>query len=94
MKTATVSVVVIFALIGAASVSNAQTGSSDWHHNIAVYALGAALDGEIALGPFTADVNMSASDVFSNLDMGAMAAYRGEKGRWAVMAVSVATRSR
>jgi hypothetical protein len=85
-KPIAIPVAVMFALIAMTNMANAQTRSSDWNHNIAVYMLGASLDGQITVGPLTADVNMSMSDVFSNLDMGAMAAYRGEKGRWAVMA--------
>ncbi len=60
--------------------------AEDWQHTVAVYMVGASIDGEAGIGDVTAEVDVSFGDILDNLEFGAMAAYRGERGRWAVMA--------
>lgn len=57
-----------------------------WQHTLVIYGIGASIDGESGVGPVTADVDVSFGDILDNLEMGAMAAYRAERGRWAVVA--------
>jgi opacity protein-like surface antigen len=56
-----------------------------WSHTVTPYLMAAHMDGTSAVGQLDVDVNLSASDIFSNLDFGAMLAYRGETEDWAVM---------
>ena len=67
---------------GAGNVTT--TTSSGWKHHMSVYFLGAAMDGTVAIGPIEAEVDMSFSDIVSNLEFGAMANYRGEKGKFSL----------
>lgn len=64
----------------------AMAADDEWQHTVALYGIGAAIDGKAGVGPVTADVDISFSDILDNLEFGAMAAYRGEKGPWAVVA--------
>ncbi|MFA6956554.1 MAG: outer membrane beta-barrel protein [Thermoanaerobaculia bacterium] len=69
---------ILAALTTLASVSAmAQDGQS-----VVLYVLGAAIDGTVGIGPVETDTDVSASDIFSNLEMGGMAAYRNDTGRW------------
>jgi hypothetical protein len=64
----------------------AQDDSKSWSHSIYIYAMGAAIDGKAQIGPVQVPVDLSASDVFSALEFGAMAAYRAENGTWSFSA--------
>lgn len=59
---------------------------NEWHHTAVLYMIGASIDGTAGVGPVNGDVDVSFGDILDNLEFGAMAAYRGEKGRWAVVA--------
>jgi hypothetical protein len=69
-------------LLMASSAALAQESSGEWRQSVAIYGMGAAIDGNASVGPLTVPVDLSISDLFSNLDMGAMAAYRVENGTW------------
>jgi hypothetical protein len=56
--------------------------ADDWQHTVLFYGMGAALDGTAQVGPVEVPVDMSISDVFDALELGAMAAYRAENGTW------------
>lgn len=73
------------AAIGLA-ISTQPVAAADWQHTAAVYLIGASIDGTAGVGPVVGDVDVSFSDILDNLEFGAMAAYRGEKGPWAVVA--------
>lgn len=60
--------------------------AEEWQHTVALYGIGASIDGEAGIGDVTADVDVGFDDILDNLEFGAMAAYRGERGRWAVVA--------
>ncbi len=64
----------------------AQGNPTGWKHQAAIYLWGAGMDGTAGARGLEADVNVSFSDLLENLEIGGMAAYRGESGRWAVMA--------
>jgi hypothetical protein len=83
-KKAARAVVACAALLGAGSAA-AQDGAGGWDHSLMVYMLGAAMDGTITVGPAAGDVDVSFSDIASNLELGGMASYRGERGDFAVL---------
>ncbi len=62
-----------------------QSQDREWRHVVTPYLMGAYMEGTSAIGELEADINLSPSDIFSNLDFGAMVAYRGETEGWAVM---------
>lgn len=73
------------ALLGLVLTSpTALADEASWEHTLAVYMVGAALDGSTGVGDVTADVDVSFSDILDNLDMGFMFAYRGERGPWSI----------
>lgn len=53
-----------------------------WQHTLAVYVMGASLDGSAGVADVTADVDVGFSDILENLDAGFMLAWRGERGPW------------
>jgi hypothetical protein len=71
----------------AAALAQPAVAADDaWQHTMTLYMIGASIDGEAGVGNVTADVDVSFGDILDNLEMGAMAAYRGERGPWAVVA--------
>jgi hypothetical protein len=50
---------------------------------VVFYALGIGIDGEATAGPLTADIDVSVSEVFENLEFGAMGSYRWDSDPWA-----------
>jgi hypothetical protein len=62
-----------------------QSQEGGWRHTITPYLMAAHLEGTSGIGGLNADIDLNASDIFSNLDFGAMLAYRGETEDWAVM---------
>ena len=65
------------------AIGESQEGQ--WNHTITPYLMAAHLEGSSGIGGLNADIDMNASDIFSNLDFGAMLAYRAETEDWAVM---------
>ena len=68
----------------AAPVASAQ--STGLKHTVEAYFMGAAMSGTMGAGPVTGEIDVPASDVFENLQFGALADYRGEAPKWAVSA--------
>ncbi|NDC89630.1 MAG: hypothetical protein EB075_12685, partial [Bacteroidetes bacterium] len=56
-----------FALVLNAQAAGAQT-ESGWSNQGLIYLLGPALDGTSGIGPVDTEVDLSAGDVFDNLD--------------------------
>jgi hypothetical protein len=75
--------VVLAVLLTCGSVNAADEG---WQHAAVLYGIGASIDGKAGIGSVTADVDVGFDDILDNLEFGAMAGYRGERGRWAVVA--------
>lgn len=65
--------------------TDGHSQDGEWRHTITPYLMAAHMDGTSGIGPLTADIDLDASDIFSNLDFGFMFAYRGETDDWAVM---------
>lgn len=57
-----------------------------WQHEVLLYMVGASIDGKVGIGNIDADVDIGFDDILDNLDFGAMLAYRGELGPWAISA--------
>jgi len=64
----------------------AQQPAADdaWHVTIEPYLMGAAMSGTTGVRGVEAEVDMSASDIFSNLEFGAMGIVAARKGNWGV----------
>ena len=56
-----------------------------WEHTLLIYLLGPNIDGTTGIGPVSVEVDAGISDVFSNLEYGALASYGAEKGDWGVI---------
>jgi hypothetical protein len=80
-----VSSIVVFALLmtfALPATSAAQPTSNEWEFTVMPYLMGAAISGTQTIRGREADVDLSASDIFSNLEFGAMGAFAARKGDW------------
>jgi len=69
----------------AAQPAAAQAPADDtWHVTIAPYMMGAAMKGTAAVAGKETTLDMSASDIFNNLQFGAMGLVVARKGNWGV----------
>jgi hypothetical protein len=60
----------------------AQAPGDDWDVTIAPYLMGAAMSGDVTVRGRDVAVEMSASDIFDNLQFGAMGLLVARKGNW------------
>lgn len=67
-----------------AGSATAQPTAGEWRHTFVLYGMGAAIDGSAGIADAEVELDVSASEVLDALEMGAMAAYRAENGRWSV----------
>jgi hypothetical protein len=67
---------------GAWAPAAAQQGSDGWDVVVAPYLMGASMEGVTSLRGIEVDVDASASDIFSNLQFGAMGLVEAKKGSW------------
>ena len=74
----------VLVVIAAASATpaEAQPGSDEWQVLVAPYLMGAAMSGETTVRGRAVDLDLSASDIFSNLQFGAMGLVVARKGNW------------
>ena len=81
-----ISLCVVLAVVLAASVApaRAQSASDEWQVYVAPYLMGAAMSGATTVRGRSVDVDLSASDIFSNLQFGAMGVVVARKGGWGV----------
>lgn len=63
----------------------AQAAEDAWQHTLVLYGVGASIDGTTGIAGVEADVDVGFSDIIDNLEFGAMAAYRAERGPWSVL---------
>ena len=69
----------------AASPAQAQAPAGDsWKVTVMPYLMGASMNGTTAVAGQEVNVDMSASDIFSNLQFGAMGIVVARKGNWGV----------
>jgi hypothetical protein len=70
------------ALLTTSFAAAADESSQQWRQTLFIYGMGAAIDGTAQIGDVKVPVDASMSDVFSNLEFGAMGAYRLENDTW------------
>ena len=69
-------------LAGWVAPATAQPADGEWNVFVAPYLMGAAMSGKTTLRGVDVDVDVSASDIFSNLQFGAMGIAVVRKGNW------------
>jgi hypothetical protein len=74
-------VVVLVAAV-CATPSAAQDASDEWDVVIAPYLMGASMSGATTVRGLEVDVDVSAGDIFDNLQFGAMGMMAARKGNW------------
>jgi hypothetical protein len=67
---------------GSATEASAQLSRDEWNVFVAPYLMGAAMSGATTVRGVKVDVDVSASDIFSNLQFGAMGLVVARKGDW------------
>jgi hypothetical protein len=65
-----------------ATPAAAQPANDEWNVLVAPYLMGAAMSGATTVRGVEVDVDLSASDIFSNLQFGAMGIVVARKGNW------------
>lgn len=73
------------ALLASTLLLPAVAGAGEWEHTVATYLIGASIDGTAGVGNVEGDVDVGFDDILSNLEAGAMVAWRAENGPWAVV---------
>ena len=74
--------VVAVVLIGSVAPASAQSATDEWNVFVAPYLMGAAMSGTTAVRGTEINVDASASDIFSNLQFGAMGIAVARKDNW------------
>ena len=74
--------VVALAIAGTPAPAAAQPAPDEWNVLVAPYLMGAAMSGTTTVRGVDVDVDLSASDIFSNLQFGAMGIVVARKGAW------------
>jgi len=75
-------VMVMLAGAGTWTPAGAQATGDKWDVFVAPYLMGAAMSGKTTVRDVDVDVDVSASDIFSNLQFGAMGMVVARKGNW------------
>ena len=71
------------AAIAACSATTVQADdSAAWRQSVAIYGMGAAINGTAQIGNVVVPVDVSISELFDNLEFGAMGVYRIENDTW------------
>ena len=85
MRITSVIAFVVCLSVAVASPASAQAPAGEaWKVTVLPYLMGAAMSGTTAVKGQELDVDMSASDIFSNLQFGAMGLVVARKGNWGV----------
>jgi hypothetical protein len=84
MRTLAPLALVFLVLVTAATPASAQAPADGWRVTAAPYFMGASMNGTTAVAGQELTVDMSASDIFSNLQFGAMGLVVARKGNWGV----------
>lgn len=85
MQSRTTLVVLALALVttfGTSAPAAAQAPDDEWQITVAPYLMGAAMSGTTTVRGRELDIDLSASDIFSNLQFGAMGFLVARKGQW------------
>jgi hypothetical protein len=71
----------LLACVGLAQTAQAQDFSDDPDWKVTAYLWTAGLDGTVGIGPIKADIDLSFSDLLSDLNYGGAIAFRRDWGR-------------
>jgi len=74
---------IVLAAWGALSCATASQ-AAEWKHRLTPYLLAGSLEGTVGVAGQEAQVDLSASDLLSNLEFGFMVNYRGETERFSI----------
>jgi len=74
--------VILLMTLAAATPAIAQETDDEWHYTVAPYLVLASMDGTLGVKGLEADVDVSVSDIFSNLQMGFNGYFEARKGNW------------
>ena len=69
-------------VLAAAVPAAAQAKDDEWEYTVAPYLILSSMDGKMAVRGVEVDVDVSASDIFSNLQMGFNGYFAAQKGDW------------
>lgn len=83
MRAKTIIPAAILGLFALPALAAAQ--SEGRNHSLALYGLGAYLDGDMSLGELGSEVDVDADEIIKSLETAAMARYRGQTERWALV---------
>jgi opacity protein-like surface antigen len=64
----------------------AAAQSDDFRHYVEIYLMGASMSGTVGIGQLEGEIDVPSSTIFENLEFAALADYRGESEKWAVLA--------
>ena len=81
MRTLSVLILAIFGVM-LPSPAAAQAADDQWTVTVAPYFMGASMNGTTTVRGVDVDTNLSASDILSNLQFGAMGLIGARKGNW------------
>ena len=70
--------------LGLASASE-DSGNNEWKFEVATYLFASGITGDAKIREANVDVDVSFGDILDNLDLGAMGAFHGQKGRWSFL---------
>ncbi len=70
----------------AAILETPASPASPWEFRVELYGWLSGLDGTSGVGPLTADIDASFSDVFEHLEMAAALQFEARNGRWGLIA--------
>ncbi len=82
MRRVTFLLAIVLIASGAWTPATAQAPSDEWEFVVSPYFLGAAMSGMTTVRGLEVDVDLSTSDILSNLQFGAMGIVAARKGNW------------
>ena len=67
-----------------APASARASETNEWTFDLSIYGLALGMEGELGIGPVTADVEVGLEDILNNLEFGIMGTVRVGYGPWAI----------
>ncbi len=81
-RASTLALGIVLVGVGGGQPASAQTPGDRWEVTLAPYLMGAAMDGTTVVRGREAEVDVSASEVFENLEFGFMSMLAARRGGW------------
>jgi outer membrane protein OmpA-like peptidoglycan-associated protein len=81
-KTRNIAATAVTAILAAATTSPALAADKEWNFELTPYLWGAGIDGDIVVRGQTADVDVSFSDIFDQMELGGGLLMRAERNHW------------